>query len=290
MNKITISIIRDFSLIILGTLLIALSYSLFLAPYSIIPGGVYGLGIIINHITQGLWIENGLPIGVVSLCFNIPIFLLIVRNMGSYITIKTVTTFFLIAIFTDVTSYYMQGNPLVREERLLSAFYGGAILGLGVYLIFLTSSSCAGTDTVAKILAKKTNMRVSRFIMIIDSIIVLLGLLAFKDWKVPLYSWLTIFIYGKVVDAMQPKKPHKAVFIIADNPDKIRNELITKMGVRGTFLYAKGMYYGKDNKVIFIIIKHKNLQNLKKIVLEIDENAFITSADASNDARQQLIV
>ncbi len=284
-------LIKDFALIIVGTLLIAIGYALFLAPYNIVPGGVYGLGIIINYLTQGLWdFENGLPIGAIALCFNIPLFLLVVRNMGRWSAIKTAVTFFLIAGFTDLINYYTSAMPLVEDERLLSACYGGAILGVGVYLVFLAEASCAGTDTLAQVLAKKTNIRVSRFIMLIDSIVVLLGLLALHDWKVPLFSWLAIFIYGKVVDALQPVNPHKAVFIISNNPNEIRDALVNKMGIRGTFLHGRGMYYGKEREVIFIIIQRKNLQNLKKIVLEIDDNAFITTADASNDTRRQLIV
>ncbi len=291
MNTETQGLIKDFALIIIGTLLVAIGYALFLAPYNVVPGGVYGLGIILNQLTKGLWgFENGLPIGAIALCFNIPLFLLVVHNMGRIPAIKTILTFLLIAGFTDLINYYTSAMPLVEDERLLSACYGGAILGVGVYLVFLAGASCAGTDTLAQVLAKKTNIRVSRFIMLIDSFVVLLGLLALHDWKVPLYSWLAIFIYGKVVDALQPVNPHKAVFIISNNPSEIRDALVNKMGVRGTFLHGRGMYYGKEREVIFIIIQRKNLQNLKKIVLEIDDNAFITTADASNDARRQLIV
>ncbi len=291
MNAETQGLIKDFVLIIIGTLLIAIGYALFLAPYNVVPGGVYGLGIIINYLTQGLWgFETGLPIGAIALCFNIPLFLLVVRNMGRISALKTIITFLSIAGFTDLINYYTLAMPLVEDERLLSACYGGAILGLGVYLVFLAGASCAGTDTLAQVLAKKTNIRVSRFIMLIDSIVVLLGLLALHDWKVPLYSWLTIFIYGKVVDALQPVNPHKSVFIISSNPNEIRDALVNKMGIRGTFLHGKGMYHGTERDVIFIIIQRKNLQNLKKIVLEIDDDAFITSADASNDTRRQLIV
>ncbi len=291
MNTETQGLIKDFALITIGTLLIAIGYALFLAPYNVVPGGVYGLGIIINHLTQGLWgFENGVPIGAIALCFNIPLFLLVVSNMGRISAFKTIVTFLLIASFTDLINFYTSAMPLVEDERLLSACYGGAILGLGVYLVFLAGASCAGTDTLAQVLAKKTNIRVSRFIMIIDSIVVLLGLLALHDWKVPLYSWLTIFVYGKVVDALQPVNPHKSVFIISNNPNEIREALVNRMGIRGTFLHGRGMYYGQERDVIFIIIQRKNLQNLKKIVLEIDDDAFITTADASNDTRRQLIV
>ncbi len=282
--------VRDLGFIFIGAFLIAFAYALFLAPYNVVPGGIYGIGIIVNTLTQGLWgLENGLPIGVIALCFNIPLFLLVVHSMGRWSAFKTVLAFSLIAVFTDAINLYMSGAPLVEDERLISACYGGVALGLGVYLIFLSGASCAGTDTLAQVLSKKTNLRVSRLIMLIDSSVVLLGLLTLHDWKVPLYSWLTIFVYGQVVDALQPVNPHKAVFIVSDFPNEIRDALLQKMGVKGTFLHGRGMYRGMEREVIFIIIQRKNLQNLKKTVLEIDEDAFITTADASNDTRRKFI-
>ena len=125
--------------------------------------------------------------------------------------------------------------------------------------------------------------------MIIDSLIVLLGLWVFEDWKVPLYSWIAIFIYSKVVEALQPQNPHKSVFIISDRMEELREQLVGRMGVRGTFLHGKGMYTGQEREVLFIIIQRKNFQPLKNLVLELDPKAFITTADASNDTLPILI-
>jgi len=120
--------------------------------------------------------------------------------------------------------------------------------------------------------------------MLIDSLIVLLGLWVFQDWRVPLYSWIAIFVYSKVVDALQPQNPHKSVFIISDKPQELREVLIGQIGVRGTFLHGQGMYSGTPREVLFIIIERKHFAMLKKLVKDLDPKAFITTADASNDS------
>ena len=104
-----------------------------------------------------------------------------------------------------------------------------------------------------------------------------------------LYSWIAIFIYSKVVEALQPQNPHKSVFIISDRMEELREQLVGRMGVRGTFLHGKGMYTGQEREVLFIIIQRKNFQPLKNLVLELDPKAFITTADASNDTLPILI-
>lgn len=282
--------LKDFALIVLGSFIMAIAYSLFIAPVSIVPGGVYGLSIVINHLTKGGLYEGfeGFPIGTVALCFNVPLFLLAARRLGRISAIKTVITFILIAIFTDLITRFSGGRPLVENEPLLCSFYGGAILGFSVYLIFIAQSTCAGTDTLARVLARRTNVRLSTLIIVIDSIVVLLGLITFGDWRVPLYSWITIFIYGKVIDILQPSNPHKSVFIISENPKSLRDMLVAK-GIRGTLLHGQGMYQGVEREVIFIIIERRHLQGLKQDVLSLDPKAFISTADASNDSTPILI-
>lgn len=283
--------LKDLLLIVIGSFLLGVGYSAFLAPVAIVPGGVYGISIVINHLTAGFseLFPKGFPIGTVALLFNIPLFALAFRSLGRMTALKVAITFILVAIFTDLVADYMQGKPIVEDDPLLCAFYGGAILGFSVYLIFLAESGCAGTDTLARVLSARFNVKVSTLIIIIDSIVVLLGLLAFGDWRVPLYSWITIFIYGKVVDILQPANPYKSVFIISNKTQELRDLLCLKLGIRGTFLHGKGMFLGTERDVIFIIIERRLLQTVKAEVLALDSDAFITTADATNDSRPRLL-
>lgn len=276
---------RDSLYIVLGALLQAVGYSAFIAPCEIVPGGVYGITIALNHITKGVFpfLPNGLPIGITALFFNIPLMILAARKLGLSSGWKTALAFSLISIFTDAISVVMRHEGLVAEDRLLSAFYGGAIIGLGVFLIFKAGGTSAGTDVLGRLLAKGRNIKLSNAIIIVDSIVVVFGLLVFKDWKVPLYSWLTIFVYGKVVEFLQPENPKKAVFIVSSKTEELRYMLLHVLKLRGTILNGKGLYQSEQREILFLITERKIVPQLKSTVLEIDGKAFISTMDASHD-------
>ena len=124
--------VMDYSLIVVGSFLQALSYVLFLAPYKIVPGGVYGISIVI---------PDGLPMGATALCFNIPLMILAMKKIGLSSGPKTIVTFLLISIFTDSLSYFLT-DPLVENDAFIAAFYGGAILGLGVRKVQVPVRMC----------------------------------------------------------------------------------------------------------------------------------------------------
>jgi len=168
---------------VVGAFLQALSYVVFLAPFKIVPGGVYGISIVIHHVTKGLFsfFPEGLPMGATALCFNIPLLFLAMKKIGLGSGAKTVVTFLLISVFTDTLAYFLGDNPLVENDRFIACFYGGAILGMGVTCIFRAHSTSAGTDVLARVIANNSNLKVSNTIILLDSAIVMLGLAVFQD-------------------------------------------------------------------------------------------------------------
>lgn len=275
-----------YTLIVIGAFLQALSYVLFLAPYKIVPGGVYGVSIVIHHVTGGLFplFPDGLPMGATALCFNIPLLFLAMKKLGLSSGPKTVVTFLLISVFTDTLSFLVGSEPLVENDRFIACFYGGAILGMGVTCIFRAESTSAGTDVLARVIANNSNMKVSNMIIIIDSCVVILGLIVFQDWAVPLYSWFTIFVFGKVVEMFQVENPNRAVFIVSKKTQEMKEMIMNKMKMRGTFLHGRGMYEGTEKDIIFMIAERKDIRRLKDEVKAIDENAFVSTMHASKDS------
>lgn len=277
--------VADYSLILIGAFLQALSYVVFLAPYKIVPGGVYGISIVLHYVSKGAFafFPDGLPMGATALCFNIPLMFLAMRKIGLASGPKTVVTFLLISFFTDLLSYFIT-EPLVENDAFIAAFYGGAILGMGVTCVFKAQSTSAGTDVLARVIAKNSNLKVSNMIIVLDSAIVLLGLVAFQDWAVPLYSWFTIFVYGKIVEMFQSENPNRAVFIVSQNTAALKEVIVNKLGMRGTFIHGKGMYEGHETEIIFTIAERKDLPKLKDEIREIDPHAFVSSMHASKDS------
>lgn len=275
----------DYTLIVVGAFLQAFSYVLFLAPYKIIPGGVYGISIVIHYMTKGMFsfMPEGLPMGMTALCFNIPFMLLAAKKIGLHSGGKTVVTFLLVSIFTDMLTYISGGAPLVKDDTILACFYGGAILGAGVTCVFRAHSTSAGTDVLAQIIARGTNVKVSHLIILLDSCIVMLGLAAFRDWNVPLYSWFAIFVYGKIVEMLQVENPKRAVFVFSCKPNELKEVILHKLHMGGTFLHGKGMFLGNEQEVILTITERKDLGRLKKEIREVDPKAFISTMQASKD-------
>ena len=278
--------IKDYSLILVGAFLQALAYVVFMAPYKIVPGGVYGISIVLHYVTEGMFsfMPEGLPMGMTALCFNIPLMILAMKRIGLASGPKTIVTFLLISIFTDLLSYWIGYDSLVENDHFIAGFYGGAILGIGVTCVFKAQSTSAGTDVLARVIANQSNMKVSNVIIALDSAIVMLGLIVFRDWAVPLYSWFTIFVYGKIVEMFQTENPSRAVFIVSKKTDQLKDLILNKLKLGGTFLHGRGMYKGEEQDIIFTLAERKDLRRLKDEIKEIDPQAFVSTMHASKDA------
>lgn len=272
-------LVRDYFLILVGSAIVAAGYSFFFAPYHIVPGGVYGITIVLNAVSKG-WFDafpDGLPMGTMALFFNIPLWLAAYRMLGHHYGPKTVVTFLATALFTDLYSALQGSNVLIKNDPLLAAIYGGAILGVGVSLIFKAKGTSAGTDVLAKIVSRYAHNSVGVNIMIFDSCVVLLGLVALRSWEVPLYSWIAIFVYGKVVDAiMEGVRTEKAVLIITGRPMELRDAILFGMHRGGTFLEGKGLYSGDEKHIIYTVVPKNQIVMLKEVVNQVDPNAFLT--------------
>jgi uncharacterized membrane-anchored protein YitT (DUF2179 family) len=265
---------RDAALIIVGTFSLAVGMVFFIAPYKFVPGGVYGISIVIHHLL-------GTPIGLVSLCMDIPLFLIGMRILGSKFAIKTFVGVVLTAVFVDTLGQIWGNQPLVEDDALLSGIFGGVLVGVGLGLVFRAKATSGGTDIVAMILSKYTHLPMGQALIYVDSAVVLVGLIAFRDWRIPLYSWLIIFITGKVIDmVVEGISAHKVVIIISDKYEEIGEKILFNMERGGTYLKAQGMYGGVEKRVIYTNISRRELPILLAHIREIDPAAFVSVIDA----------
>ncbi|MFA5646735.1 MAG: YitT family protein [Bacteroidales bacterium] len=274
---------KVWSLITVGAFILASGFVFFIDPHRIAPGGVYGIGIVIHYLTQGMfsWAPEGLPIGAIGLALNIPLTIIGIKILGPRFGIKTVVGFVLTSVFIDFQHYLFGYEPLV-DDVLLSAIFGGVLVGFGLGLIFKTKATSGGSDIIAMIIAKYTRMSLGQLMIYVDSAIVLLALVAFKDWKIPLYSWLVIYITGKVIDmTIQGVSYDKTLFIISDEYEQIRQKLIYDMDRGGTLINGIGMYEGKEKKIIFTNVSRREVYMIRDLIEKIDTNAFITVIDAN---------
>ena len=265
----------SYSLILIGAFILAAGFVFFITPYKLVPGGVFGVGIVLYHLL-------GIPVGLTGLAFNIPLTIIGIKLLGPRFGVKTVVGFVLTSVFIDGLAYFVGDIALVEDDALLSSIFGGVLIGFGLGLIFKAKASSGGTAILSQIVARYTRMPLGQSLIIIDSIIVLLGLVAFGDWKIPLYSWIVIFITGKVIDiTLEGMSYEKTIFIISDKYQEISHKILHDLRRGGTYIDGKGMYNNADKKIIFVNVTRRELSILTEYVNEIDPKAFLTVIEAS---------
>lgn len=277
---------KSYTLITIGSFILAAGFVFFINPYNIVPGGVYGIGIVVHHLTAGMfsfW-PTGIPIGLFGLVLNIPLTLIGIKILGPRFGIKTVAGFVLTSVFMDLITYFAgEIDPLgLAGDVLMASVFGGVLIGFGLGLIFKSKATSGGSDIVAMIISKYTGLPLGQLMIYVDSVIVLFGLVVFKDWKIPLYSWIVIFITGKVIDiTMQGVSYDKMLLIISSEFDKIREKIIVDLERGGTFIPGKGMYNNSDKTIIFTVLNRRELAILQEYVHQTDPQAFMTVVDAN---------
>jgi uncharacterized membrane-anchored protein YitT (DUF2179 family) len=265
---------KSYALIVVGTFLVAVGYVLFISPNKIVPGGIYGISIMLHHLL-------GTPIGLTALAFNIPLTLIGTKLLGPRFGAKTVVAFILTSVYVDLLSYFYGSLPLVPDETLVSCIFGGLFIGIGVAFTFKAKATSGGSDVIAMILQKYTRLPLGQLMMMVDSAIVILSFFAFGDWRIPLFSWITIFVLGRVVDtAMHGFSYDKTLFIISDKHNEIRNSIIGDLKRGGTFLHGEGMYNHDSKQIIFTVVNPRELYMLEEYIHRIDPEAFIAVLDA----------
>jgi uncharacterized membrane-anchored protein YitT (DUF2179 family) len=274
----------DYGMITVGSFIMAVGYVFFITPYKIVPGGVYGIGIIVHYLTKGMPIwTDGFPIGLFNLIVNIPLTYVGIKLLGPRFGVKTIYGFIISSVFMDTITWAREiGDAPFVDDILLSCIFGGVLTGIGLGLIFKSKATSGGSDIIAMILTKYTRTPIGQMLIWVDSAIVMFALLAFKDWQIPLYSLIVIYISGRAIDMLiEGAKYNKSMMIVSDKHDEIRNKIINDLGRGGTFLKGKGMFTNDDKNVIFTVVSRREVSIIEEHINNIDPDAFITIMDAS---------
>jgi len=266
---------KAYSFIVLGTFIMGVAYVVFISPFKFAPGGVYGIAIVLHHLFH-------FPIGLSGIMMDIPLTIIGFWVLGPRFGVKTIVGMLLLSGWISAIEFFYGYEPFVPGQPLLSALYGGVLVGIGLGLVFKSKATSGGSDIIAMMIAKYTHMSLGQLMIIVDSTIVLLSWIAFKDPMIPLISWVIIFITGKVVDIMiEGIGYEKTLFIISEKHQEIRDKIINDMGRGGTFIAGKGMYAGKDKTVIFTVVNRREMVILKSFISKIDPAAFLTVVNAN---------
>ena len=255
--------------IVVGCLIGAAAYPLFLDPGKIAPGGLTGVAMILKHLF-------GWEIGVTSLILNIPLFVVGYRTMGRVFAFRSLVATILFSLAIDLLKL-----PAMDVEPILGTLYGGVLLGVGLGFILRGGATTGGTDMAARLVHKYLPfLSVGMFLFLIDCVVVLAAAI-FIGSSEALYALICIYMSGKAVDmVMLGLSKNKACFIISQAWETISRRLLHEMERGVTQLTARGAYTGTDRPVVLCVLPPQEVARLKEIVREEDERAFMFITEA----------
>jgi len=260
---------KDYFYMFLGVILCSVSYSFFLVPAKINTGGISGISIVLHHLFKT-------PFGLVLFVLNIPLLIVGTRMFGRMFGVRTMIAVAVISVLSDLFSYKLPMFIYNNNNPILSAVYGGVFLGLGLGLIFKGKGSTGGSDIIGRIMSKYSNLSVGYAIFIIDSIIITISGLIFRNYELILYSFITLFLSSKVIDIVLEGRDYaNGVFIFTTKPQEISDAVMEKLrrGVSG--FNGVGMFMKEEKLVLYVVVSRREISAVASIAEEIDKQAFI---------------
>lgn len=266
-KKLAVEIIET----IIGAFLMAVATSLFLLPNQLSSGGFAGIATIFYYFFK-------ISMGTTILAFNIPLFSFSGYKLGKDFLIKSIIGTATFSVFIDFLDKF---NPLT-QDRFLACIYGGIIIGLGTAIILNANSSTGGSDLVSALVKKyNPDIRMSNVITIIDTVIVGLNVLFFKEIEIGLYSAIAIYLMGKIIDVIfEGIYFTKLLIIISDKNQEIAEEIGEKVRKGTTGLFGKGMYTNEKKLVLICAASRGDVSKVKQTAKKIDPKSFIIIANA----------
>jgi len=260
--------VMHYALMLVGCLIGAVAYPLFLVPNGIAPGGVTGISMVLHH-------AFGWPVGMTSLLINIPLFLIGYRSMGRTFVLRSLVATVLFSALIDL----MKLEPLTREPLLASVF-GGVLVGLGLGLILRAGATTGGTDLLARVVHRRFPLiSVGAFLFALDGVVITLAGFTLS-MEHAMYAMISAFIITKVLDSvLTGLRMDKACYIITRQGEGITRRLLDEVGRGVTTLNATGSYSGHQMQLLLCVVSRMEMLAVKSIVNQQDPKAFMFITD-----------
>ena len=270
--KKTFDLIWKIIRVIVGSAMFALGFDLFLEYHGLNAGGISGLSMIIVKLT-GFG-----TVGFLTALINLPLFAIGGMKIGK--------EFFFLSLFGMVANsslidvFNLLPKPAI--DPMISALYGGVVCGLGLGIVFSTGGSTGGSDIIVRLLKLRwQNVPIGVINMFFDGTVAVLTGVVFMDIQNALYSGVAIFVCGKIIDAVVYSFDYsKVALIISPHHEELARVIAEKLDRGATYLHGEGSYTGEEKKVVLTAVKRQQVADLKRLVVEIDPDAFIIVQDA----------
>lgn len=268
--------IFDILMIIVGTVVMGFAFSIFLEPNNISTGGFSGLSMIVNSLLSKVGITF-LSTSVIYLILNVGLFLYALRTLGKKFAIKSIVGILSFSIAMEIFALI----PFdIQYETLISAVYGGGIMGIGVGIVVRFGGSTGGSDMIASIIRNKTQkLSIGSIVVIVDMLVIFLSLFSFENGFVLLpYTIIALVIALFGTDFVnEGYKQVRAYHIITTKPEEISELIMTKLSRGCTATKVTGMHSKDDKYILTCLISKFQVNFLKKIIQDVDADAFAYS-------------
>ena len=257
------------ALIVLGLLVAAVGYRMYLIPNQVVAGGFTGVGQLLNH-------ALGISVGTVNIALNVPLFLISMKSMGLRFGVRSLIAMVLLSLLIDHIPL-----PPATDDMLLASVYGGTISGIGFGLVLRGSATTGGTDMLASLLHKVIPvLRVSYAIFLFDGLVIIASAFTFEP-QAAMYGLISTFLCNVLVDLVLegPNSAH-SYFIISDKSDAIADRIRHEMDRGVTALEAMGMYSHTRKRVLLCVVNRFEAMHLRRIIFAVDPRAFVIANKA----------
>ena len=273
-------------LLIAGTIN-AFGVMLFLYPVKLYDSGISGVSMFLNQLTP-----PELTLSMFLFVLNVPIFLFGLKKQGVIFTVYSIFAVVVYSIASAIIPNYFEletgASPLAETDLLLCAIFGGVLSGIGSGMTIRFGGAIDGIDVLSVIFAKGLGLSLGSFVMIFDTILYVICGLTINSWILPLYSILTYYIGSNTVDfVVEGLDRSKCAMIVTTKAGEISDALTENFESNGTIVNAIGGYSKEEKQIMYFIVNHFQINKLKRLVYEIDKNAFISLQDVSDIIKKQ---
>lgn len=257
---------KKYFLVTIGAILASIGLELFLIPNHVIDGGVVGISIMLEHITD-------ISLSMFLVLLNIPFAILGWKQIGFKFSVCGSISIILLAIFSEIVAHNFQP---ITTDAFLASIFGGIIDGLGVGLIIKAGGFLDGTNVVSIIMDRKSVFSVGEVEMFINFFILSSAGFLF-GWDKAMYSLFAYYIISKSIDvAVKGLNEAYTVMIITNEYEEVKSALLEKMNRGVTVIYGEGGYSGQETRILYTIVTRFEIDEMKGIISDIDDKAFIT--------------
>lgn len=257
-------------MLVLGAMCAAFSIECFLIPNTILDGGVTGISMMINYLSD-------VPLSVLIILINIPFFIVGFKFLGKRFLLRACIAMAAFAMFLEV----FRDVDTVTSSELLAVVFGGVLLGVGVGAVLRYGGCLDGTEIAAMLLSRKASVSTGGIIFLINIFIYATAGILF-GWDRAMLSLLTYFITFKIIDLVEVGlEQARAVMIITDNASALAESIYSRLGRTCTFISAEGLVSGSQKTVLYCVVTRVEISELKRIIAQSDVSAFVTISDVS---------